>query len=305
VQSLQNPKLGNPVQLGHHHRMIEPTRPTVPKWPFFFGDACMLVLAWFIHWESKLPLEAFAIGAISAAVALGALLAIIPFILEYRISLKLAEAESLTSVVTQVNNLEDIAAQIKLATGQWQTVQDHSAKTVSAATAIGEKMASEARAFAESMQKANDAEKSNLRLEVDKLRRAEADWLQVIVRMLDHTFALQSAAVRSGKTALIEQLTQFQSAQRDVVRRVGISTFVAEPGETFDAAKHQTSDKETPPEGAIIGGTIATGFTFRGQQVRPALVAIAQPTESAESAAASSSAPAAQESSTPQEQTLF
>jgi molecular chaperone GrpE (heat shock protein) len=285
--------------------MTELTRPTVPKWPFFLGDGCMLALAWFIHWESRLPLSAFAVGAIIVCVALGAFLAIIPFLLEYRISLRLLETESLTDVVSQVKNLEDITTQIKFATGQWQTVQDHSAKTVTAATMIGEKMAAEARAFAESMQKANDAEKANLRLEVDKFRRAEAEWLQVIVRMLDHTYALYSAAVRSGKSSLTEQLAQFQSAQRDAARRIGLAAFLAEPGEPFDAAKHQTSGKEAPPEGATIEGTLATGYTFRGQQIRPALVSFESAAPLQEAAATSPSEAEPQESSTPQEQTLF
>jgi molecular chaperone GrpE (heat shock protein) len=300
-----NPKLGKPSPLRHHCPMTELTRPTVPKWPFFLGDGCMLALAWFIHWESRLPLSAFTIGAIIVCVALGAFLAIIPFLLEYRISLRLLETEALTDVVTQVKNLDDIAAQIKFATGQWQTVQDHSAKTVAAATTIGEKMTAEARAFAESMQKANDAEKANLRLEVDKLRRAEAEWLQVIVRMLDHTYALYSAAVRSGKSSLKEQLAQFQSAQRDAARRVGLAVFLAEPGEAFDAAKHQTSNKEAPPEGATIEGTLATGYTFRGQQIRPALVSFESAASLKEAVATSPSEAEPQESSAPQEQTLF
>lgn len=285
--------------------MIEMPRPTVPKWPFFLGDASMLVLAWYIHSQNRLPLSSFTIGAITVCVALGAFLAIIPFLLEYRISLKLVETEALTDVVGQVKNLEDIAARINFATGQWQTVQDHSAKAVTAATAIGEKMTTEARAFAESLHKANDSEKANLRLEVDKLRRGEAEWLQVIVRMLDHTYALHSAAARSGKTSLVEQLTQFQLAQRDAVRRVGLTPFVAEPGETFDAAKHQTSSKEAPSEGGVIEGTIATGYTFRGQQIRPALVAIASPAAPEESAPTTTNQPSSLETSAPQEQTLF
>jgi len=286
--------------------MTELTRPSVPKWPFFLGDACLLVLAWFVHWQARMPLEPFALWAICVCVALGATLGIIPFILEYRLSLKLAESESLTSVVAQVENLEGIAAQIQFATSQWQTVQDHSAKTVSAATAIGEKMATEARAFGEFMQKANDTEKANLRLEVDKLRRGEAEWLQVVVRMLDHTYALHQAAVRAGKTSLIEQLGQFQAAVRDGARRVGLTPVEAQSGETFDSAKHQLPNSETAPEGAVIESTIATGYTFRGQQVRPTLVSLVS-VESAEGTTASTAdtEAATQKAGSPQEQNLL
>lgn len=282
------------------------TRPSVTKWPFFLGDACLLVLAWFIHWQARMPLEPFAIGAICACVATGAILGVLPFVLDYRLSAKLAESESLTTAVGQLQNLESIAQQIQLATGQWQTVQDHSSKAVTAATAIGEKMATEARAFGEFMQKANDTEKSNLRLEADKLRRSEAEWVQVVVRMLDHTYALHTAAVRSGKSGLIEQLTQFQNAQRDAARRVGLTAFTAESGETFDPAKHQSSGNETPADGSQIEATVATGFTFRGQLVRHALVTLSsQGEENAGEENTSESADAAEPASQQEEQTLL
>ena len=41
-------------------------------------------------------------------------------------------------------------------------------------------MTAEARAFQQFLDKANDTERNHLRLEVEKLRRAEGDWLQVL-----------------------------------------------------------------------------------------------------------------------------
>jgi molecular chaperone GrpE (heat shock protein) len=204
-----------------------------------------------------------------------------------------------------VKNLEAIAKQISFATGQWQSVNDHSSKAVASATEIGEKMAAEARAFGEFMQKANDTEKANLRLEVDKWRRSENDWLQVVIRMLDHAFALHSAAVRSGKTGLIQQITQFQDALRDSARRVGLAPFAAEPGETFDPDKHQASETEKPGAGATVEATLATGFTFRGKLIRPALVKLASEPADAGAATVTPDSPSTTEEPTPQEQTLL
>lgn len=285
--------------------MTELTRPAVPKWPFLAGDAFLLGLAWFVYQQSKLPLDQFALGVICACVALGALLGILPFILEYRIILKVTESEGLTTVVDKVRNLEAIAGQISLATGQWQTVNEHSTKAVAAATDIGERMAAEAKAFAQSMQKASDTEKATLRLEVEKLRRTETDWVQVTVRMLDHTFALHSAAVRSGKTALVEQLTQFQNAVRDAARRVGLAPVLAQAGDRFDPAVHKSQDGEDPAADAIISTTLATGYTLRGQLLRPALVALAHAKDEEALAAESETNSAAAGSGAPQEQTLL
>ena len=136
-------------------------------------------------------------------------------------------------------------------------------------------MSAEAKAFGDFMQKANDTEKGHLRLEVDKLRRGEGEWLQSTVRILDHVYALHLAGVRSGQPALTEQLGQFQGACREAVRRLGLVAFEAKPGEPFNEKTHQLLDPEAkPPSHARITETIATGYTFQGQLLRCALVGV-------------------------------
>src|SRR5207245_9616273 len=100
--------------------------------------------------------------------------------------------------------------------------REGAATTVGTARQIAERMASEAKAFSDFMQKASDAEKGHLRLEVEKLRRSEGEWLQVLVLTLDHVYALLLAGRRSGQQNIIQQLTTFQHACRDVARKVGL-----------------------------------------------------------------------------------
>jgi len=152
-------------------------------------------------------------------------------------------------------------------------VQGAAEKTANAARDIGERMASEVKAFTEFMQRANDSERATLRLEVEKLRRAEGDWLQVLVRMLDHVFALHQGALRSGQPALIEQVGNFQNACREAARRVGLTPFAANEAEPFDAQRHQLIEESaTPPPDALVADTVAAGYTFQGRLVRPALI---------------------------------
>ena len=134
-------------------------------------------------------------------------------------------------------------------------------------------MSAEVRAFTEFMQRVNDSEKATLKLEVEKLRRAENEWLQVLVRVMDHIYALNLGAARSGQPKLIEQLAHFQNACRDVARRVGLTAFLAESDEAFDSARHQVLDGngDTPTD-AKVAETVATGYTFQGRLLRPALV---------------------------------
>ena len=93
------------------------------------------------------------------------------------------------------------------------------------------------------------------------------------MRTLDHVYALHQAAVRSGQPGLIEQLGAFQNACRDAARRVGLTPYAAGPGEVFDGQRHQVSDGDPKPSAeAVIHETLATGYTFQGRLVRPALV---------------------------------
>jgi molecular chaperone GrpE (heat shock protein) len=200
----------------------------------------------------------------------------------------------LTTVVSELKNLEAIAGQISGATGRWQNAQDAADKTARSAGEIADRMTSEVKAFTEFMQRANDSERATLRLEVEKLRRAEADWLQVLVRMLDHVFALHQGALRSGQPALIEQVGNFQNACRDVARRVGLTPFAANEAEPFDPQRHQLIEEgATAPLGAVVSDTVATGYTFQGRLLRPALVRLRE-------TAAAVAAPATETTSTQQ-----
>jgi len=253
--------------------MHDPTAPRIPKWPFFAGDALLLGVAWFICLQGVRPMTVWAMTMVVLCVAAGAVLGITPFVLEYQATLKLAEANALATVASQMQNLENIAGQITRATSQWQDVQQSADKTAASAHSIAERMAAEVKGFAQFMEQVNDREKATLRLEVEKLRRVETEWLQVLVRMLDHVYALHVGAVRSSQPALIDQVGNFQSACRDVARRVGLTPFTAREAEPFDDQRHQLVDGNSKAaSGSTVAETIAAGYTFQGKLLRPALV---------------------------------
>ena len=262
----------------------------LPRWPFFLGDAVLLGLAYFIYLHVRLPLDRWAMGFFVLIGALGAALAVAPFLLEYRTAVGMVETGAMVSTISQIQNLEQLAGNIAAATAQWQGVQEKSAGTVNAAKEIAGKMAAESAAFVEFMKKAHDSERANLRLEVEKLRRSEGEWVQVIVRLLDHTYALHQAAVRSGQANVVEQITQFQNSCRDVARRVGLTPFAPGVDEPFDPKWHHSTDSQAVSMAdARVRDTIATGYTYQGQMIRPALVSLQNPppagVENVESAA--------------------
>ena len=253
--------------------MSELTVPKLPKWPFFLGDALLLGTAYFITYQSKFALGHWELCFVVLCVVGGALLGIAPFVLEYEALAKAAQARELTTAVAVLKDLDGVAAQIRGATGKWQDAQEQADKTAAGAREIAERMTAEVQSFAEFMKRANDSERANLRLEVEKLRRAESEWLQVLVRMLDHVYALHLGACRSGQSNLIEQVGSFQAACRDAARRVGLTPFAAGEGEPFDGQRHQLAEEGAQaPAAAVVGETVATGYTFQGRLLRPALV---------------------------------
>ena len=121
----------------------------------------------------------------------------------------------------------------------------------------------------------NDSEKATLRLEVEKSRRGETEWLQVLVHILDHIFALHGAAVRdSGQSQVVNQIAHFQNAlPHAVASNWSGGVWLPAPGEPFNAERHQVVDgKEKPSADAVVAETIAAGYTFQGKLFRPAMV---------------------------------
>jgi molecular chaperone GrpE (heat shock protein) len=263
---------------------------TVPKWPFLLGDAALLAITWIIIQRAPHPIGHWEIVTAAACAALGAILGALPFILDYRAITKAIDASALGSISEKIQNLEKLSAQISAATNEWLNVQTQAEKISNGANELAEKMSGEVRQFSEFMERMNDSEKAALRLEVEKLRRAEGDWLQVLVRILDHIFALHAAAARSGQPKLAEQISNFQNACLDVARRIGLVPFAPAPDEPFNPEQHQTADGSKAGDGAVVGETAVAGYTFQGRLLRPAIVQLrgeksASPEESEPAAA--------------------
>jgi molecular chaperone GrpE (heat shock protein) len=254
--------------------------PKVVKWPFFLADVVLLAFAgWALSHLGTPPGAAMVLACIFAA-GLGGVLSVLPFLLEYRAVLRLSETDRLHDTVSTIQQVEQLAGRIDKATANWQTAHELAQKTATTANDIAGRMAAETKAFTAFFEKAQDAEKSRMQLEIDKMRRAEGEFLQVITALLDHVFALHQAGSRSGQPHLIEQLDHFQAACRDLARRVGLVPFVPELNEPFNEQAHQPADRQSaPPAGARVVEVMATGYTYQGQLLRRALVSLAAPGE--------------------------
>ena len=148
--------------------MKESSEWKVAKWPFLVAGIALLVVAAVLACRPAHAITQTEIILATASVALGALLACLPFVLEYRATARLIEVNALGSVSEKFAGLEKLAAQIADATGQWAMVQEvtkgNAEKTIAAAREISERMAAEVREFNEFQAKMNDSEEATLGL---------------------------------------------------------------------------------------------------------------------------------------------
>lgn len=265
--------------------MSETTVPRLGKAPFLVADLTLLAAAAALAWLSPHPLGLWAAVAMAGCVALGAWLLVLPFLKEHEAAMAREQRGDLAGTLAQIQKLETAAMQIGQATASWTGVAERAGRSIETAAAIETRLSQEARAFGEILSKQNDGEKQTLRLEVEKLRRAEGDWLQVAVRMLDHTYALFRAAMQSGQENVVRQIGSFQLAQRDAARRVGLVPLVTQPGEPFDERRHQLAEGAAKPgPGAVVAECLGTGYVFQGQLIRPPMVVVRTEPPAAEAA---------------------
>ncbi len=256
----------------------------IPKFPFLIGDFTLVAITIMLILNMEKPLTPTVVLLSIVGFGLAALIGLVPYLLEFFALVKLNQIRTLAEGFKKLQQLDTVANTIHAATTQWLGVHDLAQQSLQAAKDVTEQITREAQAFRELIQKINDSEKNLLKLEVEKLHRAQADWVQVMIGIFDHIYALYKAAVRSGRPELIDQLTKFQSACRDLALRIGLVPVEADRGDLFDPNQHAPADPNVKPEiGTPILETIATGYIFQNRLIRPVIVKIQTPPEETQS----------------------
>jgi molecular chaperone GrpE (heat shock protein) len=252
------------------------SKSSLPWWPFLAADALFLGLAGLLLQQGHKPLLGWEAALLITCVAAAAGFWMLPFLRRHQDEQSLAQARVLTDALNQIQKIDQVAAQIVGATNQWREFQQKTDEISASSKSLAGAIAAEAKGFSEFLQKASDSEKAHLRLEAEKLRRAETEWLQVVIHILDHVSALNVAARRSGQPAYAEQIGQFHKSCHDIARRIGLGAVTGREGEPFDPNLHQLREKVAPEENTVVGETLVPGYTFQGQLVRRPLVALNQ-----------------------------
>ena len=121
------------------------------KWPWLLADAVLLAVAAAVIYKAAHPISHTEIYIATGCVALGALLACVPFYLDFQATGKIIEVHAVGEVSEKIQDLKRVATQVATATDQWARVQEitkgHAEKTTTAAAEIAERMTAEVRDF--------------------------------------------------------------------------------------------------------------------------------------------------------------
>ena len=249
--------------------------PQVKKWPFFVGDLLLVVVAGWILVMSDYQPSGSNLAILVSCVGLGIFFGVLPFLAEFREESRRFDGTQLKSTLEQIQQLESVGELVSSASVQWQEIQGRCESVVKTAGDLANRTQAETDRLIEITEKADTRERDHLRLEVEKHRRGEREWLEVLVGIMDHVFALHRAAVRSQQTKLIKQIEGFQGACSEICRRVGLSHHVVPAGEVFNEKTHKILEGQEIPEHAVVGETLAPGYSFQGQPIRLPMVALA------------------------------
>jgi molecular chaperone GrpE (heat shock protein) len=106
---------------------------------------------------------------------------------------------------------------------------------------------------------------------IERVKQTEAALLPTLIAIYDNIFALASAARRSANRHVAEQIDFCESECRACVERVDLKIIVATSGTPFDAKLHRVINaNQTASSSCIVAQTVACGYVFRGQLIRPA-----------------------------------
>lgn len=253
------------------------TRVGVARWPFVVGDGLLLGSAGWVAWAlhgGQLEWGVGAVGCVVGAVAAGAWTLATPFLREHEAAVRRAEHAGLADTLRQVRQWEAAAAGMAASAGDIQTGQKALEGARAAVEAAAGRLAEERRAVGELQGRMLEQERQTMRVELEKLRRGEEETVRVLCHVLDHNYAVYQAGQRSGQPALVQQLGQYRAACLDAVRRLGLVAHEARPGEAFDPARHEVAEGARPAGEAVVRGTVACGYTYRGAGIRPIIVTV-------------------------------
>ncbi len=262
--------------------------PKLPKLPFLIGDAFLLFAAWFIVDQSRGPLGGQAIIAITACVAVGAVLTAIPFLSDYARRQDEALDERQRGLEALSRTVNTAAEQISIAANGMHEIVELAHKNLKHAEQLPQKLQEKIAEFNAQLDNAREDDREELEKELAELRTSESERLQAVADRVHKDLA---------ELARLEAAVQKQIAARSEL--LGRAQETAIKAQTDAAAALQSAAEAVSRSAAAAEAKAAGELEARLSERTSAAVAAINAAVSAAAQTLASSVPSAPASPAP------
>ncbi len=203
-----------------------PPRP--PKWPYFLGDALLLAVACFVAATAETPLSAPALSVVFGCVALGSVLAALPYLLDFLATQREAELEFQQKLEVQNQRLLHAVETLASTSGQLKSAHEAATRAVHAADTLPYRLQEKIAEFTAQLQERDDEDKAAMAKELETLRDAEGQRLGALVGTIQSATKEFAAFEREARAALADARREATEAAPAIAAALGAATTRAE-----------------------------------------------------------------------------
>jgi len=215
----------------HLHEEVPPLKP----WPFLIGDALLLATACLISSQAHAPLTGLPLIAIVGCVALGAVLAVLPFLINHTRRQELDLAERQHGIAALAQTTATSAEQISIAAASLHSIAESTARSVKLGEQLPQKIQEKINDFKTQLNEVAVTENEALSQEINTLRTSETERLETAlagVRKTAADLAMIEAVSRKHLSELNDSLSRFvasaEKAAGDAARTIESTRSTAE-----------------------------------------------------------------------------
>jgi len=254
--------------------------PRLPKWPFIAGDATMLAVAALIGHYARNPFAGTPLILIVASVALGAVLAAVPFIADYAHQQDEALDERQRGLEALARTVTSAAEQISIAAQSLPGIAETAAKNLALAEQLPARLQEKAGEIKQRLTETSSAKNEALAQELAALHASESKRLETTADHIRKAAAelakLEAAAQKNLATArdgldtkaaqILDQLDAKITALAVLVEKISVELVSSPTGKSTPARAPVRKEPEPSPVEPASG-----------ELARPELVERAEP----------------------------
>lgn len=189
--------------------------PPLKIWPFLAGDAVLLATAFLIANQAHAPLTGAPLIAVAGCVALGAVLAVIPFVLNHTHRQDLALADRQREIAALARSTATSAEQLSIAAASLHAIAESAARAAKLAEQIPHKVQDKINDFKTQLNEVAVTENESLSQEINTLRASETERLETALAGVRRTAAdlgMVEAVTRKHLSELNDSLVRFAAS---------------------------------------------------------------------------------------------